>query len=173
MPFLFVQLSSLNRPSWPWFRDSQRRLAETMPGCSMAVSSDRGDSLDVHPRRKLDVGRRLGVQALYNVYGDRNVVPSGPAVKSARIEGGQVVLAFDRADGLRSSDGQKLRAFELAGEDEQFHPAEASVDGSRIRLECPAEASPKWVRYGWQPYTRANLVNGASLPASTFRINVE
>ena len=68
MPFLFVQLSSLNRPSWTWFRDSQRRLAESVPSCAMAVSSDRGDSLDVHPRRKLDVGRRLAAQALYNVY---------------------------------------------------------------------------------------------------------
>ncbi len=173
MPFLFVQLSSLNRPSWTWFRDSQRRLAESVPSCAMAVSSDRGDSLDVHPRRKLDVGRRLGVQALYNVYGDKNLVPSGPVVRSAGLKGRQVVLAFDRADGLQSSDGQKIRTFELAGEDERFHPAEASVDGSLIILDCPEVAFPKWVRYGWQPYTRANLVNGALLPASTFRINVE
>lgn len=173
MPFLFVQLSSLNRPSWTWFRDSQRRLAETVPFCAMAVSSDRGDSLDVHPRRKLDVGKRLGVQALYNVYGERNVIPSGPMARSARLDGRQVVLAFDWAEGLQPSDGQELRTFELAGDDEQFHPAEASVDGSVVRLTCPAVASPKWVRYGWQPYTRANLVNGARLPASTFRLNVE
>lgn len=173
MPFLFVQLSSLNRPSWTWFRDSQRRLAESVPSCAMAVSSDRGDSLDVHPRRKLDVGRRLAAQALYNVYGDKNVVPSGPMARYASIDGGQVVLAFDWADGLRSSDGQELRTFELAGEDERFHPAKASVDGSRVRLDCPAVPSPKWVRYGWQPFTRANLANRALLPASTFRINVE
>lgn len=173
MPFLFVQLSSLDRPSWTWFRDSQRRLAESVPSCAMAVSSDRGDSLDVHPRRKLDVGRRLAAQALYNVYGDKNVVPSGPMARYASIDGGQVVLAFDWADGLRSSDGQELRTFELAGEDERFHPAKASVDGSRVRLDCPAVPSPKWVRYGWQPFTRANLANRALLPASTFRINVE
>ncbi len=173
LPFLFVQLSSLNRPSWPWFRDSQRRLAEAVPGCAMAVCSDRGDSLDVHPRRKLDVGRRLGVLALYNVYGDRNVVPSGPEIKFARLEGDMVVLAFGWAGGLRSSDGQSLRTFELAGEDEQFRPAEASVEGQVIRLRCPEVADPKWVRYGWQPFTRANLVNGALLPASTFRIDVE
>lgn len=28
---------------------------------------------------------------------------------------------------------------------------------------------PKLVRYGWQPFTRANLVNEAGMPASTFR----
>lgn len=173
MPFLFVQLSSLNRPSWTWFRDSQRRLAETVPACAMAVSSDRGDSLDVHPRRKLDVGRRLGVQALYNVYGDRDVVPSGPVIRSASLDGNDVVLAFDWADGLRSSDGDRLRTFELAGEDEQFRPVEAIVEGAAVRLRSDAVPSPKWVRYGWQPYTRANLVNSAFLPASTFRLAVE
>ena len=172
MPFLFVQLSSLNRPSWTWFRDSQRRLAESVPSCWMAVSSDRGDSLDVHPRRKMDVGGRLALQALYNVYGDRNIVPSGPAVKSVRVAGKHLVLDFDWAEGLSSSDGQELRSFEVAGEDEQFRPAEASVEGTTVRLICKEVRSPKWVRYGWQPFTRANLVNGAMLPASTFRISV-
>lgn len=173
MPFLFVQLSSLNRPSWTWFRDSQRRLAEAVPNCAMAVSSDRGDSLDVHPVRKLDVGRRLGAQALYNVYGDKNIVPSGPMIKSAHLKGRHVVLSFDWAEGLQSSDRQDLRTFELAGEDEQFHPAVATIEGSQIKLRCAEVPEPKWVRYAWQPFTRANLVNGALLPASTFRINVE
>lgn len=31
---------------------------------------------------------------------------------------------------------------------------------------------PQYVRYGWQPFTRANLVNGEGLPASTFKIKV-
>ena len=148
-------------------------MAEAIPACAMAVSSDRGDSLDVHPRRKLDVGRRLGVQALYNVYGDRDVVPSGPVIRSARLDGKDVVLAFDWADGLRSADGDRLRTFELAGEDEQFRPAEAIVEGSAVRLRSDAVPSTKWVRYGWQPFTRANLVNSAFLPASTFRLAVE
>ena len=173
MPFMFVQLSSLDRPGWTWFRDSQRRLSETVPSCWMAVSSDRGDSLDVHPRRKMDVGRRLGLQALYNVYGDKDLVPSGPVVRSACQEGDEVALSFDWAEGLCSSDGDAVRTFELAGEDEQFRPAEACIEGSSVRLRCKEVRSPKWVRYGWQPYTRANLVNGSGLPASTFRVEVE
>lgn len=28
--------------------------------------------------------------------------------------------------------------------------------------------NPRYIRYAWQPFTRANLVNGAGLPASTF-----
>ena len=29
--------------------------------------------------------------------------------------------------------------------------------------------NPRYVRYGWQPFTRANLINREGLPASTFR----
>ena len=39
-------------------------------------------------------------------------------------------------------------------------------------LTCPEVNHPKLVRYAWEPYTRANLYNGAGLPASTFRVEV-
>ena len=64
MPFYFVQLSSLNRPSWTHFRDAQRRLALATKNCAMAVSSDHGDPYDVHPREKSPIGRRLARLAL-------------------------------------------------------------------------------------------------------------
>ena len=31
---------------------------------------------------------------------------------------------------------------------------------------------PRLVRYGWQPFTRANVINADSLPMSTFREEV-
>ena len=55
LPFHFVQLSGLNRPSWPAFRDSQRRLAGDYTS-QMVVSHDCGDSLDVHYRLIFDEG---------------------------------------------------------------------------------------------------------------------
>ena len=50
MPFYYVQLSSINRPSWGWFRDSQRRLMKVVPHSGMAVSYDYGHPSDVHPK---------------------------------------------------------------------------------------------------------------------------
>src|SRR3712207_9189352 len=41
LPFYTVQLSSLNRPSWPQFRNSQRLLAEQDPHTWMAVKIGR------------------------------------------------------------------------------------------------------------------------------------
>ncbi len=116
MPFHFVQLSSLSRPSWGWFRDSQRRLAEEIDNCGMAVSLDRGDSLDVHPKRKMDVGRRLARLALANDYGF-GITPCGPLVKGVELRGKRVLVTFRHGEILKTSDGAPIRGFELAGED--------------------------------------------------------
>ena len=53
LPFYYVQLSSINRPSWGWFRESQRRLMKVVPHSGMAVSYDYGHPTDVHPKNPL------------------------------------------------------------------------------------------------------------------------
>ena len=170
MPFHFVQLSSLNRPQWPAFRDSQRQLAERIPHCEMAVSSDVGDSLDIHPRYKRVVGERLARQSLCHDYG-MSVTPCGPVLKEAVWKGDKIVLSFDFADGLKTSDGQSLRCFQVAGYDQVFVAVEAVIADSKVLLTVPMQ-SPMYVRYAWQPFTRANLVNGEDLPASTFQATI-
>lgn len=171
LPVYFVQLSGLNRPSWPWFRDSQRLLAAELPDAGMAVSMDKGDSLDVHYRDKKEIGRRLAFQALNHTYGRTDVVPSGPLFRSVTFADGKAVVSFDYAQGLRTSDGKPVTTFELAGRDGLYYPAEATIQGTQVSLQSSRVAEPVAVRYAWQPFTRANLVNGAGLPASTFRFD--
>lgn len=165
LPFYFVQLSSLNRLSWPQFRDSQRRLAQK-PYTWMTVTSDLGDSLDVHYRNKKPVGERLALQALHHSYG-YNVVSEGPGILKVEAQGNIMVLNFDNAEGLRAN-GPRLIGFEVAGEDGLYYGADARVDGKEVIVMSERVVRPVSVRYGWQPFTRANLVNGAGLPCSTF-----
>lgn len=172
MPFLMVQLSSIARPSWPEFRDSQRRLALALDGVEMAVSSDRGDSLDVHPRDKKPIADRLARLALAKTYG-RDIPCQGPTLASARAVGSTVILTFDNAALLASSDGRPLRTFEIAEIDGLYKPADITIDNNRIILSNKDMKSPRFARYGWQPFTRANLVNEHGLPASTFRTQAE
>lgn len=169
LPFYYVQLSSLNRPSWPQFRDSQRRLMYTVPDVGMVVSSDRGDSLDVHPRYKKEVGERLARWALAQTY-DYLVVPSGPLVQSVEFVRDTAVVSFDFADCLQTSDQQPLQGFEIATYDGFYFPAQTKIEGSIVKVWSEKVADPRFVRYGWQPFTRANLINGERLPASTFQI---
>lgn len=169
LPFYYVQLSSMNRPSWCWFRDSQRRMLTIRPSMGMAVSSDVGHRTDVHPRMKKPVAERLARWALHDAYGHTNVVPSGPLFREAEVVDNAVYLSFDYGEGMRSSDNTPLRTFEVAGSDGIYHPAEASVVDGRVKVVSEEVAKPCEVRYGWQPFTQANLVNGEGLPASTFR----
>ena len=172
VPFYYVQLSSLNRPSWPIFRDSQRRLLESRPGLGMAVTSDLGDPTDVHYRQKRPVGERLALQALEKHYGHA-VKADGPLAKEAAEVGPDVYVDFYPQDALRSADGGPIVGFEVQdAADGLFHPVAAEVSGGLVRLDCAAVRAPKAVRYAWQPYTRANLVNAAGVPASTFRLPV-
>lgn len=168
MPFYFVQLSSLNRPSWPWFRDSQLRLMKEISNTGMAVSSDHGDSLDVHPRCKQPIGERLARWALAKTYG-QHITPSGPVFSSVTRQADALIVSFLYADGLQTSDGKAPSCFEIAEEDGLFQPATATIEGSKVRLTSPTIKHPRYVRYAWQPFTRANLINGDQLPASTFR----
>ena len=172
LPFYYVQLSSLNRPSWPIFRDSQRRLLESRPGLGMAVTSDLGDPTDVHYRQKRPVGERLALQALEKHYGHA-VKADGPLAKEAACVGQDVYVDFYPQDALRSADGGPIVGFEVQdAADGLFHPVAAEVSGGLVRLDCAALRAPKTVRYAWQPFTRANLVNATGLPASTFRLPV-
>lgn len=172
MPFLFAQLSSLNRPSWTWFRDSQRRLLQQIPCVGMAVSSDKGDSLDVHPKDKRPIGERLARWALHANYGFK-VLPSGPLFKSARVRDGRVCVKFVYGEGLHASDGKAPACFEVAEVEGIYYPAQAVIQGDSVVVWSDKVPRPKYVRYGWQPFTRANLVNRDRLPASTFRAVVE
>jgi sialate O-acetylesterase len=170
MPFYYVQLSSLNRPSWPLFRDSQRRMLQDINNSGMAVSTDKGNPTDVHPTEKREVGQRLAYWALNETYGFRNVVPSGPLYSGVEFKKGAAYVSFDYDEGLRpAKEGEELLTFEIAGEDRRFYPATAVVEGNRVKVWSKEVKNPTIVRYGWQPYTKANLVNGAGLPASTFR----
>src|SRR5258705_28113 len=62
-PFLFVQLANFKTNGWwPILRESQTetlRLSNT----GMAVAIDVGESGDIHPKNKQDVGLRLALAA--------------------------------------------------------------------------------------------------------------
>lgn len=173
LPFYFVQLSSLNRPSWPHFRDSQRQLAKKNSWCGdvkMAVSSDMGDSTDVHPRHKKPIGERLALLALHK----RSPWYHSPVIKGFLYnEQGTTTIYFDQA--LTTVDGKTPSTFEMAGEDGIFKPAIAEIDSNynfSIKVSSPEVKHPYRIRYGWQPFTRANLCGTGphKLPVSTFEI---
>ena len=171
MPFYFAQIAPYaNAPSLG-VRDAQFQVwrKNGLKNVGMVATADVGDSIDIHPRNKKAVGERFARWALAKQYG-RDVAYSGPVFKSLSQEGGRLVLEFDYAEsGLSTSDGEPVKAFEVAGSDKVFRPAIAEIKGGRIEVYSPDVAEPVAVRYAWKDFCRVNLINADGLPAVPFR----
>jgi sialate O-acetylesterase len=175
-PFLFVQLANFGnwkpRPSepsdsgWAELREAQTMTLAKSPNTGMAVTIDIGDSGDIHPKNKQDVGKRLALCAQKLVYG-KAVECFGPMYESMSVEGDKVRIKFSHADGLKA-DGEP-KGFQIAGEDKKWVWAQAKIDGQDVVVWSKSVAKPVVVRYGWQDDPVVNLYNGAGLPASPFR----
>ncbi len=171
-PFYLVQLSSIERPSWAWFRETQRSLAQELH-LPLIVTSDKGLRHDVHPPYKAEVGERLARAVLHNDYGFAQS-PLSPEVTAAHRAGSSVWLTLAAPMRLTTTDQQPMRTFEMAGVDERFYPAVAEVTaGGQIVLSSSAVPTPRYVRYGWQPFSEGNVVSSQGLPLSTFRLEVK
>ena len=167
LPFYFAQLSGIERKGWPEFRDMQRNLARTVPSAGMVVTFDLGDSLNVHPTRKKEVGERFASLALHECYGDRKA-PLGPELKKVDLQKDKLILTFDFTVALKTSDGSAPREVEVAGADGKFATVQAEIFGNKLIIGTKG-LDPKVIRYGWKPFSRGNLVNEANLPVSTFK----
>lgn len=176
-PFLICQLSSISETSydshfWPEFRDQQRRALAAVPNTGLAVTSDIGASANVHPTNKRDVGKRLARWAQRYVYNDATALPC-PLPLTATRSGGTVTLSFQHSGpAMATSNNQPPASFELAGGDNLWQPANATITGAAITLTSSVP-SPEKVRYGWQPWSQGNVVNAAGLPLTTFAIPVQ
>lgn len=172
LPFFFVQISSFNSPGEDWgrVRDAQRRTLQ-LTNTAMAVTLDIGSPDNVHPPDKQTVGHRLALAARHITYGE-DVAYASPLFRQATAElqpdGSTAIRVwFDHAHGL-TAHSQPIDAFEIAGEDHHFVPAQARIDGETVVVTAAGVAHPVYVRYGWMGVVTNNLFNAAGLPASTF-----
>ena len=165
----------------PEFREAQRIVAARVPRSGLAVTIDLGDPKDVHPSGKRDVGLRLARLARRDVYGEA-IAAAGPTFRAAAYEGAAVLVTFAHADGgLRLGQSpwrpageapyatDRLTGFELRGPDGKWRAADARIDGAGVTVAHADLAQPTGVRYAWTSAPRANLYNGAGLPAAPFR----
>jgi sialate O-acetylesterase len=173
-PFLFVQLANfqkrLDQPAdsyWAQIREAQTGTLE-VPRTGMALAIDIGEANDIHPKNKQEVGRRLSLAALAQVY-FQEMEYSGPLYGGMQIEDGKVRLNLSNAQGLKTTDGGPIKGFALAGEDKKFHWATAEIEHDHVVVSCAEVKEPVAIRYGWADNPDLNLVNGAGLPASPFR----
>jgi sialate O-acetylesterase len=172
-PFLWVQLApylyDTNETALPEIWEAQTATL-AVPNTGMAVTTDIATINNIHPPNKQDVGKRLALWALANTYGKKDLVYSGPLYESMAVEGNKIRIKFKHTSpGLVSRDGKSLSWFSIAGDDKQFYPAMADIDGETVVVHSPKVPKPVAVRFGWNQIAEPNLSNKAGLPASPFR----
>lgn len=177
-PFGIVQLPNYRdqKPEpadepWSHVREAQRRTAMNTTNTGLIVTIDIGEARDIHPKNKLDVGKRMARWALVDVYG-RKLTKAGPIFRAAKIKGSSVVVKFDEAGaGLRIRDGDQLDEFAIAGADRKWRWAKAKIVGKNaLEVWSEAVSQPVAVRYAFNNNPRhPNLTNDTGLPAAPFR----
>jgi sialate O-acetylesterase len=180
-PFLFVQLANYKKAArkpvegiWPWVREAQLKTLD-MQATGMAVITDIGDSANIHPTNKKDVGLRLSLAARKTAYGEQ-LVYSGPIFKRMKIKGNVIEISFNHVGtgliGRKPENNQTtdtLKGFGIAGADGKFVWADARIEGDKILVSSKEILNPVAVRYNWADNPPGTLYNKEGLPASPFR----
>jgi sialate O-acetylesterase len=174
-PFYYVQLPNFEREpeplgsGWPELREAQL-AALSVPNTGMAVTIDIGEPMDLHPKNKSDVGYRLSLIALKNLYGKKDVAASGPVLKSYEVNGNKIILEFDNSeDEIVLKNRSRLTGFKIASADKKFHDAEAVIENNKVIVWSDLVDKPVAVRYAWADNPLCTLYNKCGLPASPFR----
>ncbi|MBM4104190.1 MAG: sialate O-acetylesterase [Planctomycetes bacterium] len=195
MPFFTVQIApfqttvdGLASDAWAYIRDAQLKTL-SLPNTGLVVTTDLGEYADIHPQDKQPVGERLALWA--EKLEGRAVVPSGPLLKKAIVDGNKIHIYFSYVgSGLETRrvtmssrknvwakddpdayvvPAEELAGFTLCGADMKFVPAVAKVIGDYVEVTSRDVSNPVAARYGWSTFPLCNLYNKEGLPASPFR----
>ncbi len=173
-PFYIVQLANYgsvqtnpNESAGAAVIREAQRLGLAIDNTALTVLIDIGDSL--HFGNKQEAGRRLALPARALVYGEENLVYSGPLFIRNVVEGSKIHCLFIHCgSGMKPSSGNKLTGFAIAGKDNNYSWADAIIHGDTVTVSSNSVTTPVNVRYAYGANPVANLVNSEGLPASPF-----
>lgn len=174
LPFYVVQLPSIQRNTWPSFRNMQRLLPAHHQQVFLTVNYDLGDTTNVHPTDKKPVGERLADAALaqtYHLKKGNYLSPIAPQVVSKQQ--GLVVIAFDHCKQLKTNHGKAVQGFELfTNKGARISATKVEIKFNKAYVYYPSTVQIDRVVYAWQPFTTANLQNELGFLVSTFELNL-
>jgi sialate O-acetylesterase len=167
-PFYYVQIAPYEDYNGlsSSLREAQRKTLK-LEKTGMVVTLDIGETNDIHPSNKHDVGYRLAGLALKNDY-NKNITASGPLYKNFEVNGKEIFIDFNSIGTGLLLNSNKVSEFEIAGKNKIYHKAKAKVVGKRISLSSREVVKPMYARYAWSDVSIATLFNKEGLPASSF-----
>ena len=170
-PFYFVQIAPFtygNNNVGNLIREQQEKSLKT-PKTGMVLVSDLvDDSSNIHPKNKRDVGYRLASLALANRIRPDFLSSESPLFRSMIISGDKATIGFEYGDALMISGKTPTELF-IAGNDQVFYPAEASIKDNKLVVWSNQVKSPIAVRYQFSNSGVGNLRTKSGNPVAPFR----
>lgn len=178
-PFYVVQLpgygpqhTAPGKSNWAATRESQRLVVATTPYTGLAVTTDLGSPDNIHPQAKQEVGRRLGLLARQQIYG-QPIESVSPSPLSVRRKGKTVTVTFDHSGkGLEAREWDRAVGFSLCEAPEQCHFVDGIVRGDSVTLDAAKHPKALSLRFCWADSPLCNLYNSEGLPAVPFELPI-
>lgn len=172
-PFYFVQIApydyGVNGKS-AYLREQQELTTKIVPNTGMVVISDLVDNIkDIHPKNKVDVGKRLAAYALAETYKLNVGEYKSPFYESMKIEKGKAIISFSNATSGLKCTGKTPARFLVAGDDQKFVEATAKIEGSTVVVSSKLVKTPVAVRFCFDNTTMPDIFSTNGLPVAPFR----
>jgi sialate O-acetylesterase len=176
--FIYVSLANHKVPdqqpseaAWAELREAQTKTL-SLPNTGMALAIDLGDTYDIHPKNKQEVGNRLALVALKKAY-QKDLVHSGPMYSSVKFDSAKATVTFEQTGGglVAKNKYGYVNSFAIAGADKKFYWAKARITGQNtVEVYANEVKHPVSVRFAWSNNPDDfNLYNREGLPANPFR----
>jgi sialate O-acetylesterase len=179
-PFIVVQLAPFKEwlectsAEYCLVRAKQQLVADTMEGVYMTSIMDIGSYDDIHPKEKMEVGRRLALLALSHVYDKLSETKAeNPRYESGEIKGNTISLKFTNTENLSISDN--TTTIEIKEGAKEIAPKEVTANGDTVTLLFEndiAQADDVSVAFGWDDYAVITIKNEQGLPIAPFKVSL-
>ena len=176
LPFYFVQLAPFgiwlgcDSVNYEIVRAKQEKVSLTVPNTGMVSIMDIGAYEDIHPKQKMEVGRRLGLLALGKTYG-KDILCESPRITKADKNGNVITLEFNNCNTLAFGEGKN--DFSVMQEGMEKDIIDISISGNRILLTINnIEDGPLTVSLAYKGYAEIHIYNEAGLPVCPFTVTI-
>lgn len=173
-PFYYVQIAPYKYPiknGGAYIREAQTEALQ-LPGTGMVITSDiAGDTNDIHPHDKHDVGYRLAEIALNKTYEKKEFKHFSPVYDSSYIKGNKLYILIKNAeDGLYTKGN--IQDLYIAGNDSIYYPAKATLLKEEIVIDIKNVVKPAILIYGFDNTRMGNIFNKSNLPLAPFLVKL-
>ncbi|MDE6755859.1 MAG: 9-O-acetylesterase, partial [Muribaculaceae bacterium] len=150
---------------WAALRNAQLSVLD-LDNTGVATAIDLGNPVDIHPKNKQEVARRLSLLARNKTYG-QDVACEAPKCVGTKVSGNKMTLTFDAPVHATSS---AALGFIIGDKDGNWQAAKAEIgaDGKTVTLTAPKISRPVAARYDWADYPNGNLYSADNLPVVPF-----